>query len=484
MPNNVKIERLAPADKDQLEAKYRDRPRPRLVRYPPAPSGLLEALNIAGQATVYLVVGADGNVKEVYLADCTSEHVAQAVALRLASTTFDPPAQECLFQIKYYAQPFNIQLSQGKNITMVRENILPERGPIAAQPAALTTIPASSIAVPPPPTASEIRRSEREHWKSAELPGIKVFSTASNRDSQRILHDLLLFCRALDTLRSADSASASTPVTLVLCAHYGEYAQFNLNGNPRSRSMSRPTAAEPTLVINLDIPMMDDAVAADAIAAALQRFYVQIFLMRMGGRLPPWLNQGLGKTLRGMVCTDDAIHFPALATDPTLKERRAGSADDLQAALKDGTFLSFDLLFAYVNHPRSHRASAFIPPEGARYAWLNLEPSGTWEDECYEFVHLCLFGAGGKYRQAFFQFAREAQANPPDETMFRNAFGVDYQTMLLELWRYAAVGSGIKIRLLNPDGSPLPPVPVVAFQPADPGEISRLKAQLTAQSGF
>src|SRR5579885_1235397 len=49
MPDSVKIERLTLADKEQLEAKYRDHPKPRLIIFPPAPPDLLAALNIAGE---------------------------------------------------------------------------------------------------------------------------------------------------------------------------------------------------------------------------------------------------------------------------------------------------------------------------------------------------------------------------------------------------------------------------------------------------
>ncbi|HTQ30618.1 MAG TPA: hypothetical protein VMI53_05355, partial [Opitutaceae bacterium] len=452
MPDNVKIERLTPADKDRLEAKYRDRPEPRLIIFPPAPPDLLAALNIAGEATVYLIVGTDGNVSDIYLADCTNEHLAQAVALRLSSTHFGPLAQECMIKLQYRAWPLDVKSPRGEIRPMVQESIMPDRGSVTGRPITSSPLSMASVAAPPP-TPAEISQSEKEHWKSANLPGLKIFSTASNDDSERMLHDFLLFYRAVGTLWPAQAGNCP-PLILIFCAHYPEYAEFDFHSNPQTRAMSWFAAAEPMAIVNLDIQMGDNSMANDAsaptlgnsmtddsVAHALQGFFARAFLGHMGGRMPPWLNQGLGRALRGMVCTEDAICFPALTTDVTLKVREAGSEDDLQAALKDGTFLPFDQLFSGTAHPHTVGSPVIVPPGGARYAWLNLEPTGTWEDECYEFVYLCLFGAGGKYRQPFFKFVQLTSANPPDEAMFESAFGVDYHTMLLELWRYTAVGT-------------------------------------------
>ena len=66
---------------------------------PLTPPGLSSALHINGKATAHLIVSENGTVRDIYLANCTDEHYAQAVALVLKSTHIANPAEECLVEI-------------------------------------------------------------------------------------------------------------------------------------------------------------------------------------------------------------------------------------------------------------------------------------------------------------------------------------------------------------------------------------------------
>ncbi|MFT3780763.1 MAG: hypothetical protein QM790_02030 [Nibricoccus sp.] len=126
------------------------------------------------------------------------------------------------------------------------------------------------------------------------------------------------------------------------------------------------------------------------------------------------------------------MQFPRLTTDGTSKIRPAGSLEDLEKALNEGKFFTLEQLFSAETAPAGEVLGAGFPVD----EMLSKCYAGPWSNECYEFVHLCLFGAGGKYREPFLKLADLALKQPIDEATFRSLFGVGFRDMLLILWRY------------------------------------------------
>jgi hypothetical protein len=263
------------------------------------------------------------------------------------------------------------------------------------------------------------------------------------------------------------------------------------------------------LMINFNLQLLKPAQMGAAVADRLQEFYAQYFLGLIGERVPPWLDQGVRKLIGGMCCTEDAIEFPALTTDQTLGWRKAGSADDLPAALAEGNFMTLEQLFSttaplvqryrtleggdsmsawdWIKFPRMGRPDE--PPlmtfhlDGSHKALWVVQPFGPFVDESYEFTQFCLFGAREKYRSAFIKFAQAAANGPLDEANFNGFFGLDYREMLLDLWQYTDIGRDWLFRLSPSAVGQLAPLSPVEFRPAAASEIERIKAQYRMEEG-
>lgn len=315
-------------------------------------------------------------------------------------------------------------------------------------------------------------------WHYAALPGAEVMSSAPDASTAKALHDYLLFRRAVDLALPGLPAKPNAPAAaLIFCWRQAEYLEINPRAGPRSRSFSRPMAPIPVLGINYDVSGADASVD-DAIARILQAFHTQITLARVGGHVPPWLSLGLGRILRGMMPTEDALEYPALRSDPTLATRRSGAEADLHTALGNGTFLTLDQLFAAPAAARPTSASVTLSPaDNPRSVSFYLEPSGALPDESYEFVHLCLFGAQGKYREPFMKFAAlVSDRHPVDAAAFQALFGVSYENLLLELWRYTVPANQNAINLRSLTRGATPALSEVSLRPAADAEVARLKA--------
>jgi hypothetical protein len=220
-------------------------------------------------------------------------------------------------------------------------------------------------------------------------------------------------------------------------------------------------------------------------AEMLESSYVAAIKDRIKKHSPPWLYRGFYKTFTAMSYSDGKCHFPPLTTDETLRIRRAGSIEDLEKALKAGKFFTLEQLFSAEKIPsgeglKTLEEGAKTPPRGVPYSEpkefaLNESYAGPWSNECYEFVHLCLFGADGKYREPFLRLADLAARQPIDETTFRSLFGMGFQDMLLVLWRTTDCAKPTKFKIGKDKDEALAALPKIEFRDATDAEFSRIR---------
>lgn len=324
-------------------------------------------------------------------------------------------------------------------------------------------------------------------WHYARVGGLEILTTASDSTTTGFIQDFVEKSHALDHFWPVDRTGQLSGV-LLLCARQEEYAVANPRGGGRSSgsmsagggrggggpraainlglqneivggarananaSANRPSAAgtansAPVVMPNTNVGLA----SSERIIGTLSTEVLK--QERSGAKAPSWLVESTGKLVAQMDATRTSVSFPALATDKTLAVRKAGAEADLEKALADGSFFPLERLFN----------------------GKNLASSETAVNECYEFVHLCLFGAGGKYRTAFLGFAAELQTGKTlDEAAFREKFGVDYRGMLLELWKYNALAKKTTFKLETPDGKPVAPAAKLTYRDATDEEIGRM----------
>lgn len=315
-------------------------------------------------------------------------------------------------------------------------------------------------------------------WQRASLPGWTIYSDLPASDTRRLLNELTLLCRDAEALWPVPQGKTAAPDVIVL------------SGNPPAFDVSFPMAnringvpydfrEQPRMtLLNFRTTFGGGEYFDYCGGNVLQGRYTKRFLSLLGERVPPWVTEGVGKLIQGMCCGENSIELPALTTDPTLEERvrTNGSEASLRDALGRKAYFPLEELFE-ASEPAIVRKNVLIRSNGRflvgpqhKDFWETL-PSGTFVDEAYEFAHFCLFAENGRYRAPFVKFVYAACNGPLDEADFKALFGVDYDTLLLAVWRFTDLATE-HVYPLTTEGVQPPPIPAVVFQPASDAEIS------------
>jgi hypothetical protein len=309
-----------------------------------------------------------------------------------------------------------------------------------------------------------------------------VLGKGSVGDFKDALRDFLLFRHALDTVWPKALTSDQLPVILVFCDDASSYKKFFFNVKAAERSGSRKNGGTETISYEggRSLSQEDQAIVilrtvreATVTVEMLEKGYVSAILDRIEEHSAPWLNRGLLKAFMGTSYSNGKFLFPSLTTDETLSIRRAGSVEDLEKALKAGKFFTLEQLFSAEKAPPGEVFLSGPKDKGS----LNRLYAGPWSNECYEFVHLCLFGADGKYREPFLKLADLAAKQPIDETTFRSLFGMGFQDMLLILWRTTDCAKSTKFKIGKNKDEALAALPKIEFRDATDAEYSRIRGE-------
>ena len=102
-----------------------------------------------------------------------------------------------------------------------------------------------------------------------------------------------------------------------------------------------------------------------------------------------------------------------------------------------------------------------------------------WNQQCYAFVHMCLYGNKNKYQKAFIQYVARACAGPVDEKDFKECFGRTYKQITLDLRLYIEGHAHTYTLYKDKKGGTLiPKPPPVELRDATQAEIGRIKGEV------
>lgn len=371
----------------------------------------------------------------------------------------------------------------------------------------------------------------RESWDYVKVGNIEVLSNASARTTREFTRDLVRFQNMLHVTAPAMLIRAEQPVMIVLCGKDGQYDRFIRGSDGSARRVRNVSFVRDVEIASIIVDYENrtlmvagaDTVAAGPngelrpVAAAMlagdrpartmaefSRQYVLLSLSEMKPRLPAWAAEGLATVYGAIEYGDKWIEIgsprlfarqieermvtPDIEPQIAALQNRAGSGGP-QGSPEFGTgvmpatvyaierelpLLPMEQLFA-VGYDSPIRGGTAPDSAFAGY---------QWRQQCAAFVHLCLYGANGKFRTAFLKFASQTSTEPPTDAFFKECFGIDYRAMALRIRAHWTDLNFKGIRIVSTDGKSLigsTEQPVV--RPATDAEIGRIKGETLRLTG-
>jgi hypothetical protein len=347
-----------------------------------------------------------------------------------------------------------------------------------------------------------------EPWSYARVTGFDVLSSASDRETRRLLRDFEIFRLALSIAWPVPQREVSGAV-LILCGRDNRFGQFL----PPDRSRKESAAAslflrdreQAAIVLDLvtSISLFDAGRNADEDITTTQfqvdayrqlyREYVRFLLSNGDSHPPAWLAEGMSQIVMHMEFTDRWVTFGELEKfDGPIYQPRAGleflatpapgeeAGDDQLVApwttVRDGTF----------NISLRRRA---LMPLAEMFAVNRDSPearnplgNNRWAQQCYAFVHMCLYGDRKRWQQPFADFIQRTSGREPTEAEFTECFGMNYRQMLTRLRGYISYTNYQYERFKLKGGDRLD-MPAPAVREATEGEIGRIKGDALRLAG-
>ncbi len=371
----------------------------------------------------------------------------------------------------------------------------------------------------------------RESWDYVKVGNIEILSNAGSRTTRQFARDLVQFQNMLQLAAPTMLIRAEHPVMIVLCGQGGQYDRFMRAADGGARRVSNVSFVRDVEIASIIVDYEGTTVAvpgADIVAtgpngemhpvaattlsgdrptrtlAEFSRQYVLLSLSEMKPRLPAWAAEGLATAYGAIEYADKWIEIGSprlfarqieariVASDivPELAalQNRAGFGGP-QASPEYGSgvmpasvyvieramaLLTMEKLFAVGYDSPLHGGTA---PDSA-YAGYQ------WRQQCAAFVHLCLYGANGKFRPAFIKFASQTSTQPPTEAFFKECFGLDYRAMALRIRAHWTDLNFKGMRIESTDGGKLLSSPgQTELRPATDAEIGRIKGETLRLTG-
>ncbi len=371
----------------------------------------------------------------------------------------------------------------------------------------------------------------RESWDYAKVGNIEVLSNASARTTREFTRDLVRFQNMLQVAAPTMLIRAEQPVMIVLCGKDGQYDRFMRAAGGMARRVSNVGFVRDVEIASIIVDYENKTVTvpgSDAVAASLNselgpvaaatlsgdrpartmaefsRQYVLLSLSEMNPRLPAWAAEGLATVYGAIEYGDkwieigsprlfarqieETIMTASMLPEFSAWQNRAGWAGS-QASEQYGTgvmpsrvymlerplaILTMEKLFA-VGYDSPIRGGTAPDSAFAGY---------QWRQQCAAFVHLCLYGANGKFRSAFLKFASQTSTDQPTEALFKQSFGIDYNAMALRIRSHWSDIDYKGMRIESTDGKALissAEQPVI--RSATDAEIGRIKGETFRLTG-
>lgn len=350
-----------------------------------------------------------------------------------------------------------------------------------------------------------------EQWRYGSVPGFEVLSNASDRETHRLIADFQLFREALNIVWPMPDRM-NTPLLLIVCGKGDKFDAFvpaqaeespdtgrasvHLKGKKRSAIVIDLQ----TSVINLlDVDGgnlgefgMDASRMTVEHNKVLYREYVHYLLSRSEPRLPAWFEEGMAQIIMAMKVDPTLIEFGKIqrgdevpiGADQVVSQNAAATAEDpdsamllpgvpaedvdFNIALRRRGLVPFQDLFAV-----SHDSAAARAPLG----------NNVWAKQSYAFVHLCMFGAGGKYKAPLAKLLMRSVREPITEPVFKEVFGKTFKQMGLELRGYIQFTDYQVFEYRAKKGEKLTIPHELVLREATPSEIGLVKGKAFELAG-
>lgn len=345
----------------------------------------------------------------------------------------------------------------------------------------LPTYVVTGTRIPPPP----------EFWRYAAAPGFEFLSDLSEAETRDRIADFIRFHRAVDVVWPLIRINAQAPATVIFCAGTERFAPFAPEGTPRESlggtiSLSMQDHEQAAMVVNLEAARAgaaDGAPTDDYIQRLLRTEYVHFLFSRIEPAPPGWMAEGFTELFLAMDYSGNQIGF-APWPDPTDLSARKALAARIKAA--PGRPLSSWIgdpdFQAGVRHGRVLSFAAFFSAAQAGSADLGGSAS-AWDCQCLEFVHLCLFGEGGRYRKGLALLALAAMHQPVTEDLFRQCFQLSYAELQVALWAYTDFSQDVGLKFPPPAAGPGADPDRVRLRTATDAEVGRIKGDALRLAG-
>ncbi len=371
----------------------------------------------------------------------------------------------------------------------------------------------------------------RESWDFVQVGHLEILSSASAAVTKRFARDLARFQNMLQVAAPTMLIRAEQPVMIVLCGKDGQYERFVRPADRTTRRISNVSFVRDVEIASIVVdyapgaavtrgtgPALVDAAGNLRSAATLpligevpartmaefSRQYVLLSLSEMQPRLPAWAAEGLATVYGAIEYSDKWIEI--------------GSPHLFARQIEEHMFVSDFLPDLYAARNRagfsgsqtSETYGSAVTPRNAyvverKMPLLRMEQlfavgydsplrGGTapdaafagyqWRQQCAAFVHLCLYGANGKFRAPFIKFATRTSTEPPTDAFFKECFGIDYRAMALRIRSHWEEVDFKGLRIESTDGHALVTSAGAAdVRPATDAEIGRIKGETFRLTG-
>jgi len=342
-----------------------------------------------------------------------------------------------------------------------------------------------------------------ESWRHATVPGFEVLTRAGERETRRLLGELQRFNAALDVVWPGLRRGGPTPALLILCPERRDFEALLPDDAAKSAGMASFCLSGrrlDALVINvnaeLNLQGLDSASQTLADAGLRQhaglrvdntrQLYRELFYFHLSQarpRLPAWFEEGMAQVMMGIDITPKCIELGKLEDPNSVPpERLMEDAFESPGAAQLMTAEDSQFQAALQNSPVMDLGRMFSLPRASQELRNSL--GSRWAKQCQAFVHLCLFGENKRHQKGFMRFLSRCTERQPDETLFRECFGIGYADMELALRHY--IGSAFYASIEWNAGKGTKGLPA----PADPGlreatqaEVGRIKGECSELAG-
>ena len=295
-----------------------------------------------------------------------------------------------------------------------------------------------------------------EKWRYAAIPGFEVLSKISERETRRFVNDFLLLQSAINILMPGIRRdTANIPTSLVLCGRGSSFDRFMPDDRGddiyRTNSLFFDDPERGAIIVDFALSELQldggETMEADPYRSFYKEYFRHLIRHEMGGRPPPWFEEGLVEMFSAIDFNKKWITFAQIG--------------DGFGGHKDNDF----------NQMLNERGLMPLPEMFGRTA---VSTDRIWSAQCYAFVHMCLYGRNQRYQQGFLKMLNRAGNEVPTEEMFKECFNKSYKDMALELRGYIGFTDYKAMQYTAKKGESLPDPPPFELREATEAESGRI----------